>query len=84
MRDLVAAHKVQCVLAGPLQNKGLVRAVAVDLQIVEAMKQVLDSTLIPNCIKIIGFGRYCLGCLPYKIAVVKSQLGAGIIFCPYI
>ena len=52
VRDLVAAHKVQCVLAGPLQNKGLVRAVVVDLQIVEAMKQVLDSTLIPNGITI--------------------------------
>ncbi len=35
VRDLVAAQNVQCVLAGPLPNKGLVRAVAGDVPIVE-------------------------------------------------
>lgn len=36
VRDLVAENDVQCVLAGPLPNEGLVRAVAGDVQIVEA------------------------------------------------
>ena len=58
VRDLVAAHKVQCVLAGPLQNKGLVRAVAVDLQIVEADEAGagfdLDSELYDNLLGSIG------------------------------
>jgi zinc transport system substrate-binding protein len=36
VRDLVAANDVQCVLSGPLPNEGLVRAVAGDVQIVEA------------------------------------------------
>jgi hypothetical protein len=36
LRDLVAANDVQCVLAGLLPNEGLVRAVAGDVQIVEA------------------------------------------------
>ena len=35
VRDLVAAQNVQCVLAGPLPNKGLVRAVAGDVPIIE-------------------------------------------------
>ena len=35
VRDLVAAQNVQCVLAGPLPNKGLVHAVADDVPIVE-------------------------------------------------
>ena len=35
VRDLVAAQNVQCVLAGPLPNKGLVHAVAGDVPIVE-------------------------------------------------
>ena len=58
VRDLVAAHKVQCVLAGPLQIKGLVRAVAVDLQIVEADEAGagfdLDSELYDNLLGSIG------------------------------
>lgn len=36
VRDLAAGQNVRCVLAGPLPNKGLVRAVAGDVQIVEA------------------------------------------------
>ena len=35
VRDLVAAQNVQCALAGPLPNKGLVHAVAGDVPIVE-------------------------------------------------
>ena len=35
VRDLVAAQNVQCVLAGPLPNKGLVHAVAGNVPIVE-------------------------------------------------
>ena len=58
VRDLVAAHNVQCVLAGPLQIKGLVRAVAVDLQIVEADEAGagfdLDSELYDNLLGSIG------------------------------
>ena len=58
VRDLVAAHKVQCVLASPLQNKGLVRAVAVDLQIVEADEAGagfdLDSELYYNLLGSVG------------------------------
>ena len=34
--DLAAGQNVQCVLAGPLSNKGLARAVAGNVQIVEA------------------------------------------------
>lgn len=36
VRDLAVGQNVRCVLAGPLPNKGLVRAVAGDVQIVEA------------------------------------------------
>jgi zinc transport system substrate-binding protein len=36
VRDLAAGQNVQCVLAGPLSNKGLARAVAGNVQIVEA------------------------------------------------
>ena len=36
VRDLAAGQNVRCVLAGPLPNKGLVRAVAGDVKIVEA------------------------------------------------
>ena len=58
VRDLAAGQNVRCVLAGPLPNKGLVRAVAGDVQIVEADETgagfVLGPNLYENLLRSIG------------------------------